>query len=455
MFLRRIGKFEKASRQTLEQLFNSKPLRPAENIDGQVDALEDLKDSDSLIENVMFPIDEGSSSHTSNEEGSKPNPAEAPRPRPSILIRSNSDAVPQRNLSRSVSFSMDVGREGLAHSDGRRGLIDSISRISNQNLVALDDNLTESTATVPSLSPLSAGDSASSFGLELEELEDDGDDTFMVPQKSEPVKPRVLTEVRTITSSSISQKRVEYSDSGTTSHKPIAREDQPSWAPTEGISTDISPPSAIFSEDPTSTDVLSVTCTSSQPETIPKAPEPEIETAVAVDLPAVSYMGISISHLRSLSEDTQKNRNHNSEPTQPERIAKSSSADQGSQQLQRNASSLVSRISGDDDDPSRGLVLPQRVESFDSISPGKEVNKRTVPSELRKLNSSVSRLDRPPLHPHSRSNASLLASVAMDKSIVVHPRERTDFAYETNTMMEGWMEKKSERTGLWLRVNEI
>lgn len=482
MFLRRVGKFEKVSRPLLEQLFNLKPDKAADDVQVLVDdAVEDMNGEDSLIETVLSPVNDIPPIIASNDKASASNPVEAPKQRPSILIRSNSDSAPQRNLSRSVSFSMDVGREGLAHSEGRRSLVDSISRISTQNLLTLDDNVTESTASAPSISPLSAGDSASSFGLEVEELEEDGDEIFIVPRNSEPIKPRVLAEVRTITSSSMLTRKPEFSHTGNEIRGQLSGDDQFSMMPKKAMSigdfgtpvtsadehtttvttnavshatasptnadgaegTTSSTSAELFTSDTASNDVGSSSEASSRP--------PPSASAGGTELRNQSIGG-------EVSQSAVDSSDHEREPFL---------SDHDFQQPKRSNTSAVNTLSNnsvrddsnrvcvdDNDESVIESIRPRRIDSsFEVVSPAKEVSRRPVPSALRKLNSSVGKLERPPLHPNSRSNAFLLASVAMDKSIVVQPRERSDFAYETNTMMEGWMEKKSERTGLWLRVN--
>ena len=415
MFLRRIGKFEKASRQTLEQLFSAKHMTPASEVVSQIDEVEDLKDSDSLIETVMPNIDDDPEHITSHDRASTSNPVEAPKPRPSILIRSNSDAAPQRNLSRSVSFSMDVGREGLAHSEGRRGLIDSIARISTQNLVVLDDNLTESAETAPSISPLSAGDSASSFGLEVEELEDDGDETFILPRNSEPMKPRVLTGARTITSSSILSKSSEHLGSENEPREPFARSDFSNKIPMEDAAIGTSRTPVTSHGEPTSRGAKNTVDQMKASPAIPSEADPEPTAtefstsgavlnsmSVAVDISTgtlSSESGAPVMSQPNVGEFTQTEVDDSDAKLED----RASPADFGLQRPKRNSSvekarskepvlTQANNLSIDDEDLSQALIRPQRIESFNSIIPGKEVGRRSHPAELRKLNSSLSRI---------------------------------------------------------------
>ena len=479
MFLRRIGKFNKASRDTLEELFSAHPDTPADEQVKEVDPLWDQpgdpRDSDSLIEKVLSPEDEAPPRLPSKDKESKTKVPDVSKPRASILIRSNSDSAPQRNLSRSVSFSTDVASEGPSPWEGRRGLVDSIARISSQNLVSLDDSQGEASPTGASLSPLSAGDSASSFGLEVEELEDDIE-TFNVPQKTEPIKPRVLTGVRTITTPKARSKT-----SGSESQQFPVEEDSSAQLVPHPVSDMSAPrndtsaakattPKELVDQEESHANTAEATHgdqrNSNGSLVVEKYESSTDESALVIPENNDNQLIFRGDYDANKSDDKSNpivRRDSSSIPKTDlpmnriteRRESRSANATDSSTNIlsvSEDAKPPSNRFHTEDENSSEEIIIPQRIDSFDSLSPGKSMNKRSQPSELRRLNSSFARLSRPPLPSKSHSTGSLLTSVAMDKSIVVHPRERTDMAYETNTMMEGWMEKKSERTGLWLRV---
>jgi hypothetical protein len=488
MFLRRIGKFNKVSTDTLENIFKSKPTTShtsrssvddevlyrsttAANIIDLSTSVDDVE-SDSIID-VMDSVEEFS---LPTAAAASLKTTEAAKPTRSALVRRKSaDPEPVRTTSRSVSFSTEAPEV----SAGMSGLIASISKISNQNLSALDtENKGASVETTSSSS--SCSHPGLGLELEVEDMEDDNDDDdadyfFISPEKPKAAPLSLTARVVSVKASSsqlaesepeavspikrddiIASASASHLDSGQVGKEnqlPLVQSKEETTAVIEPLKPSFKeqlivevPPklpaavepvmmearrdssrtsqptlgttagSAPANETPTK-DILQQLPEPTLPKLHPLVRDPSVDTIAPADPPRASFNSLRVAP-----------------PTSP-------------------TGSSVPHLEESHSPEGRPYILPKRADSFNAdVDPSHARQRLLRPATFEKVASSLSRSSRPPLPAGSHSSGALLASVAMDKSIVVPTREVTDFASMTNATMEGWLEKKSATTGFWLKV---
>jgi hypothetical protein len=501
-FGRRVGRINRVSVETVNAMLKREPetrqgrsmgdLKADNSLDSRIQTYLDdgSPEKDSIIDFVMDGVDlEPQQSREPTRRISESKVQESSfKPRSSLVLRGEGIDDPLRRPLRSVSFSQDASREEIS-GGGVVDIFKSMSRISSKTQLAYETE--ERAQTPPPINPevetISYNSASTPVGrIVVEDLEDDFD--LLEKEEKEPlqapVKLLALKQPKQIVSASSEWNRSASKREGET-------------LPQSGLHTTQTPKAAesaeISSDRKQSPDLkLDPISNSSHVEVSIKAPP---TTTASIELPAA---GVSSAHISTLFDAAHPNVTEDEplvskdrasplseltpRPKLPSRDSKSSQSvtdgraeqketlmDGGPrngeiQESRRRAISAPSQsperstVSGgrsvenvENEMSSPGMLMPKRADSFSLRDlPVVRVSRRDPSRELRKMSSSLSR---PPLPGKSVSDSVLLASLALDRSMVVRPANRSEMALETYVTMEGWMEKKSEKTGFWQQVS--
>ena len=467
MFIRRIGKFSRKSATDLERILSPKIKHPMSGGDSEEDEVE-------TPSNLMLPPTGGVRKASATTFKSV-----VAMPKSSILVRSSSEdsaafLLSPRSLNR-VSFSnasflqQEKEESPLApapESEGRSGLMKSMSRISGGDFgkaAAQCDEVqpVETSKMLTKTSPevTHSGRSPVQGEKSGKPVDDDVNHnslstTLVLPSKETSLEHEDEPEVEVLNNSSVTDATNEpeaaiKASSANITHRiepaapAVHRLQQPAQvlASSKSVGRYVSPPSP------------------------PKIEELRQETSASDEASESSRIALQRHSYKASAESNEKSLaskinatppkvpvvRQNSAPVEP------SSPKFNQIQLQRsytssNISRSVRSLQSERSDDSV-IYLPKRAESFHGGSTlGNPVNITTRPiTPLLKQQSF-----RPPLPSSTSLNESaFLSSFALDRTIISQPRQRSRFAIETNTIMEGFMEKRTETSGLYVKVYVI
>lgn len=506
MFIRRIGKFSKLSESAVQKLFAPQSQRSSLQVASSWTAPPTQSES-AIITLVGSPSDpiQDPDSLDAMVHSAEPSPSNVPaikrtfsiksiessKKRSSLVVRSGTDAVPTRSTASKVSFS-NVPVAASDESPGVHSLMKTISNISLSNYSSRDDasfgkwdddQVLQASTSYPS--PDAYEDT---FVEELEDVTfvddfDDGtsDDARPAPEKyvastaqRDPLKPPKPTnapvgllqpsprveEIAPLDASSsaasdptsVAQAVGEVIQRQRSSSVPL--EEAPLSRVESEVSDSTSAPAEELQQPGRSSSETSVSARADRYSSIRLSDPGEESSSRENDdakprlfVPSVSTSLVVVEpvamHLHIPEATTPTPRAGDPQPTfSPELIAP--------------RKSLKIRTEEDNPEELNNYMYPPRSDEFDQnnlISPLSYPSLRTrSPKRELTVQSSMSKIPRPGLSLKSLSDGSLLTSIAIDKSIVIQPRERSDFAVETSAVMEGFVEKKSISTGFWSKV---